>query len=52
MGDKELNEAEQATLRAVGLLEKEKKNKGKGKARVTPRKIIFKDTKEEGTYKS
>jgi len=49
MSDNELNEAEQATLRAVGLLEAEKKkSKGKGKARATPRKIIFKETKEEG----
>lgn len=49
MSEAELTAAEQATLRAVGLLEAEKKRTGKGKGRAPPpRKIIFKETKEEG----
>jgi hypothetical protein len=53
MGAAELTAAEQAALRAVGLLEAEKKRTGKGKNRAPPpRKIVFKETKEEGEFSS
>lgn len=44
--EEKLREAEQATLLAAGLLSDDKKRKGKGRA--VPRKIVFKETRDEG----
>lgn len=45
----QLDEQEQATLRAVGLLE-EKSGSRKGKGRAVPKKIVFKESEDEGKF--
>jgi hypothetical protein len=46
--EEQMREAERATLRSAGLLAEEEKNR-KGKGRAVPRKIVFKDTREQGS---